>query len=247
MHKLLALIIVGFCFFISCKKGETKPAQPPVVIVPVDTTVQPLQTDTTTKYFLALGDSYTIGQSVEDSLRFPVQTAKILRQKSVLFYNPEIIATTGWTTGNLIDRLNSSPSLRSSYDIVTLLIGVNNQYQGKSQSQYNTEFTFLLNKAIQLAGNKKNRVVVLSIPDYSVTPFAAAADKTKIAAEIDAFNAINYQIASSVGVNYLNITGYTRLASNDPSLIAYDGLHPSGKEYKVWADTLAPMIQRALR
>jgi lysophospholipase L1-like esterase len=217
------------------------PRNDTVVVVPTDTTQTP------TKYFLALGDSYTIGQSVADTLRFPVQTIKKLTQSNVRFFPAEIIATTGWTTGNLLNRINTNPPLKSTYDIVTLLIGVNNQYQGLSQTQYQTEFTTLLNKAIVLAGNKKTHVIVLSIPDYSVTPFAAGYDRARIAAEIDDFNNINYLAATSLGVKYINITGYTRQAATDPSLIAYDGLHPSGKAYKEWADTLAPMIRAALQ
>ncbi|MGG9970832.1 SGNH/GDSL hydrolase family protein [Ferruginibacter sp. SUN002] len=225
----------------SCEKENT--AVPPVITE--DTTVVIKPKDTIRSY-LALGDSYTIGQSVLEEDRFPVQTVRLLITDSIKF-SSEIIAQTGWTTTNLLNRINSKPPLKSSYDIVTLLIGVNNQYQGLSQDQYRTEFTTLLNKSIVFAGNKTNRVIVLSIPDYSVTPFADGYNISKIAAEIDSFNVINKEITLAAGVTYLDITSSTRLAENDDSLIAYDGLHPSGKEYAKWAIWLAPMIKDALK
>ena len=197
--------------------------------------------------FLALGDSYTIGESVRLSERFPVQTVKYLQDQGINFSDPEIIAKTGWTTGNLLSALASAAPTKSTYDIVTLLIGVNNQYQRRTEQEYADEFLTLLNKAIQYVGNNKKRVIVLSIPDYSVTPFASGSDKVLIAKEIDAFNAINKTISNHAGVNYLDITGSTRLAVNDLSLVAIDGLHPSGREYKVWAEGLLPIIKTALQ
>jgi lysophospholipase L1-like esterase len=211
--------------------------------IPVPTVI----TDTTSsRSFLALGDSYTIGQSVPEPDRFPVQTAKYLTAQGINFGMPEIIAQTGWTTANLLGTLGLAAPLKPTYDIVTLLIGVNNQYQHGTQQEYADQFLTLLNMAVQYAGNNKKRVIVLSIPDYSVTPFASGSDKTLIAKEIDSFNVINKTIATQAGVNYLDITGSSRLAANDPSLIAADGLHPSGLEYKVWADGLVPIIKKAL-
>jgi len=204
--------------------------------------------DTTApKSFLALGDSYTIGESVPSSERFPVQTVKYLQDQGINFSDPEIIAQTGWTTGNLLSALYSIAPTKSIYDIVTLLIGVNNQYQRRTEQEYADEFLTLLNKAIQYVGNNKKRVIVLSIPDYSVTPFASRSDKVLIAKEIDAFNAINKIISNHAGVNYLDTTASTRLAVNDLSLVANDGLHPSGREYKVWAEELIPIIKTALQ
>lgn len=197
--------------------------------------------------FLALGDSYTIGESVPSSERFPVQTVKYLQDQGINFSDPEIIAQTGWTTGNLLSALTSAAPTKSTYDIVTLLIGVNNQYQHRTEQEYADEFLTLLNKAIQYAGNNKKRTTVLSIPDYSVTPFASGSDKILIAKEIDVFNAINKTISHHAGVNYLDITASTRLAVNDLSLVANDGLHPSGREYKVWAEGLLPIIKTALQ
>ncbi len=201
-------------------------------------------TDPAAKTYLALGDSYTIGQSVSEAERFPNQTVQILRSQNIKINDPKIIATTGWTTKNLLDAINAV-TLPTNYDVVSLLIGVNNQYQGRSLDEYKSEFTLLLNRAIDYAGNKPLHVFVLSIPDYSVTPFASGSNKTKIATEIDQLNAANKTIASQLGVNYLDITPISR--EPDPSLIANDGLHPSGKQYKRWADLLAPMIKAILQ
>ena len=198
------------------------------------------------KTYLALGDSYTIGQSVSEPERFPNQATALLRAQNIKINDPKIIATTGWTTHNLIDALNAN-TLQNNYSVVSLLIGVNNQYQGRSIDEYKTEFTLLLNRSIQYAGGKPTHVFVLSIPDYSVTPFAQNSDTAKIAREIDAFNSANKNISLQLGVNYIDITPISREAKNDVSLIANDGLHPSGKQYKRWADLLAPMIKLVLQ
>jgi len=201
--------------------------------------------DTLRKTFLALGDSYTIGESVSPTERFPAQTVSMLMD-SIQFSTPEYIAVTGWTTGNLLNSINSVPPTRSGYDFVSLLIGVNNQYQGRSLAEYRTEFTNLLNIAIRYAGNRPSRVTVLSIPDWSVTPFAAGRDTASIRAQIDAFNAANKEITLANGVQYINITASTRMALTDRSLLAADGLHPSGKAYKEWATFLATYIRSVL-
>lgn len=195
--------------------------------------------------YLALGDSYTIGQSVGIEERFPVQTVNMLRQQGTQINLPVIVATTGWTTGNLLNALAANPPSKN-YDLVTLLIGVNNQYQGRSQEEYRTEFSSLLGKAIEYAGGRKSRVFVLSIPDYSVTPFAQNSDTVTISNEIDAFNAINRQISQEAGVRYLNITDISREGRYDAEMNATDGLHPSGKQYREWAALLAPMMKASL-
>ncbi len=202
--------------------------------------------DTSMKHYLALGDSYTIGQSVAAPDRFPVQVVKMLNVSGHKMAKAEIIATTGWTTADLYDALKTKTSLLS-YDVVSLLIGVNNQYQGLSLEEYRTEFTALLQRSIELAGNNPDRVFVLSIPDYSVTPFAAASNRKKIAKEIDAFNAVNKEVASFYKVHYLYVTGESRKAAADPGLIATDGLHFSGKAYQVWARLLAGLMERTLK
>jgi lysophospholipase L1-like esterase len=195
--------------------------------------------------YLALGDSYTIGEQVADSERFPVQTAVLLRQQGYSVANPEIIATTGWTTDELEAGI-AAAHITQTYDIVTLLIGVNNQYRGWSLSQYESEFRELLKKAIAFAGNRSSHVVVLSIPDWGVTPFAADRDRQQIAVEINAYNAANKAIAQQMKVPYLDITAFTREALHDKDLVAADGLHPSGKDYHRWAAALAPLLQQAL-
>ena len=196
--------------------------------------------------FLALGDSYTIGQSVADSERFPAQTAQYLKNENIPVKDPEYIAVTGWTTLNLMSGIEYKNPAKN-YDIVTLLIGVNDQYQGMNISDYATHFQQLLNTSIELAGNRKRHVFVLSIPDYSATPFVDPSKKAQVSKEIDAFNAVNKQITQQYNIAYIDITPSTRLAATDPSLIANDGLHPSGKEYKVWANLLAPVIKHVLK
>jgi lysophospholipase L1-like esterase len=192
--------------------------------------------------WLALGDSYTIGQSVGTADRYPVQAATLLKEEGLSFSDPEIIATTGWTTGDLLNALQIR-SASPPPDIVSLLIGVNNQYQGRSLTEYRQEFSNLLRQSIQLAGNRPSHVIVLSIPDYSVTPFAKERDTGQIASQIDSFNSINYQLSSDYQVHYLDVTAESRKAAVDPSLIASDGLHFSPKEYAIWAELLKPFIK----
>ncbi len=204
------------------------------------------QTDTL-KTYLALGDSYTIGQSVNANETYPAQTVAILKNAGINFNAPEIIAKTGWTTADLQKAINHHQFAFAKYNIVTLLIGVNNQYQGKSELEYKNQFTELLQKAIQLAGNISSHVIVISIPDYSVTPFAQNSDTALIAREINSFNIINKEISSSYKVNYINVTDESRKAAADASLITYDNLHFSGKEYAIWAKMIAEVIRNCLK
>ena len=204
----------------------------------------PADTGATGLRMLALGDSYTIGQSVPEADRYPEQIVKKLcTNDHICFEKPQIIATTGWTTGNLLDAITSaSPS--GPYQAVTLLIGVNNQFQGLSQDEYKTQLMTLLQQSIALAGNQPSHVLVLSIPDYSVTPFGRSArDPLFIAAQIDSFNNINRQLAANYSVNWLDVTTESRKAATDPTLIAADGLHFSGKEYEIWARLMEPIIK----
>ena len=226
LRTFLIILITGS---ISCSKIYMSPVNP----------VEP-----SSKTYLALGDSYTIGQSVTYNETFPYHTVVLLRSQNINISDAQIIATTGWTTKNLLDALAATP-LPTNYDVVSLLIGVNNQYQGRSIEEYKTEFTLLLNRAIQYANNRPSHVFVLSIPDYSITPFAAGLDKVKIAAEIDLFNAANKIITLQLGANYLNITPISR--ETDMELLTGDGLHPSGKQYSRWADLLAPMMMQVLQ
>jgi len=199
-----------------------------------------------TKTFLALGDSYTIGESVAVTDRFPAQTAALLRQDGLKIADPVYIARTGWTTTNLQQAINAQ-NLAPNYDIVTLLIGVNDQYQRMDTSGYTSRFTQLLQKAIELARGNKRHVFVVSIPDYSVTPFVPASDKQRVSTEVDWFNRINKRITESFGVSYTDITPSSREGASNPSLIANDGLHPSGLEYRKWAQLLAPKIKAVLQ
>ena len=196
-------------------------------------------------YYLALGDSYTIGQSVAPAENFPNQVVALLHNDSFSFEPPRIIARTGWTTdelGNGIVESNSVEPLQQQY-FVSLLIGVNNQYRGRSVDNYKPEFEELLKKAIHFAGGHSEHVIVISIPDWSVTPFAIGRDRNKIAMEIDEYNAANKKISLQYNVEYLDITSWTREAATDLSLVAGDGLHPSGKEYKRWAEKIAAFFK----
>ena len=191
--------------------------------------------------YLALGDSYTIGESVPAGQSFPYQLVSELNKQKHILNNPEIIATTGWTTDELIDAILRSDVSDKKYDLVTLLIGVNDQYRGLSQENYKAKFQQILNTAIKLAAGNKKHVFVLSIPDYGVTPFGKENEAT-ISSQIDEFNVINKQISNTAGVNYLDITPISKLAKNDPDMIAGDGLHPSAKMYREWVKLLAPVV-----
>ena len=236
--KLPLSILAIFLVLTACKKHTVEDSLP-VYIPPAPAPIS------NTKKILALGDSYTIGQSVSSDQRFPDQVKTFLGYDSIQIAAPTYVATTGWTTGNLLSALNSG-NYSKDYDFVTLLIGVNNQYQGQPLAQYKTDFTELLTRAIQYAANRKNRVFVLSIPDYSVTPFAEGHDTAAISRAIDDFNAANKAITLQMGVSYTDITAISRLARTDQSFTAQDGLHPSGKQYTLWAQLLKPLMKASL-
>ena len=193
--------------------------------------------------YLALGDSYTIGESVSKDQSFPYQLAAKLNQVGINMSSPEIIAATGWTTDDLIKAIKKNP--RKKYDLVTLLIGVNNQYKGYSSDIYREEFKELLNTATIYAGGNKTHVFVISIPDWSVTPFAKKSDRDlqQVSDQIDLFNAINKEETLRKGIQYVDITSGLRKTDSDPSLIAEDGLHPSGKVYGEWVELLSGFIK----
>lgn len=196
--------------------------------------------------YLALGDSYTIGESVALNKNFPHQTVALLRKEKISIDDPVIIAKTGWTTDELQEMLNRT-RLQIPFDFVSLLIGVNNQYRGRSAEEYAEQFTQLLQQAIGYAGEKTNHVIVVSIPDWGVTPFAEGRDRAKIAKEIDAFNAINEKISNQYKVHYINITAFTREAATDKNLVAKDGLHPSAKDYARWAEKVKEVMMKELK
>lgn len=196
--------------------------------------------------YLALGDSYTIGEGLPEHDNFPSQTIKLLHSAGYNFEKPHIIAKTGWTTDELEAGVSNS-SLQEQYSFVSLLIGVNNQYRGRSLEEYTKDFEKLVRTAIQLAAGNPAHVFVLSIPDWSVTPFAEGRERKNISEEIDNFNSINRSLSETCKVNYIEITNSTREAAEDQSLITSDGLHPSAKEYGRWAQKLAAGIKQELQ
>lgn len=191
--------------------------------------------------YLALGDSYTIGESVPKEDRWPVQLVDSLREKGYSIQDPNIIAKTGWTTYELIDTVQKADPA-TNYDLVTLLIGVNNQYRGYDISTFRKEFKILLEKAIAFADGQKNHVFVVSIPDYGVTPFGQQKNPRKIARELKQYNSISANIAEKQGVSFINITPISKRAESDSTLVAEDGLHPSGKMYQKWVSRILPNV-----
>lgn len=196
--------------------------------------------------YLALGDSYTIGELVPMAENFPFQTVTMLRERHLDVADPVIVAKTGWTTDELQMAIREQ-GIKETFSIVTLLIGVNNQYRGRDVSAYQKEFQELLEQAIVFANGHARHVFVLSIPDWGVTPFASDRDRAQIAREIDAYNKVKHDVAAAFKCPYLDITDSTRRNGNNPAFLAEDALHPSGKEYAVWASRLAPVIEHMLR
>lgn len=203
--------------------------------------------DATVKHkytYLAIGDSYTIGEMVTENERFPVQLSARLNFDSIDITEPLIIAKTGWTTDELLAAIKEK-NVKDTFSIVTLLIGVNNQYRGRSSEGYRAELKQLLDIAVKYTGGKKENVFVLSIPDWGVTPFAEGKDRGKIAAEIDEYNRVKKEECEKLGVKYYDITGISRI--KDPDMIATDGLHPSGEMYKMWVDKIYSDIKTTLK
>ena len=197
---------------------------------------------------LSLGDSYTIGEGVEAHERWPNQLAARLRARGFGVSEPTIIARTGWTTDELSAAIDGSPPSRR-FDLVTLLIGVNDQYRGRAAEDYAAAFRALLQKTIGFAADGASRVVVISIPDWGMMPFAAAQgrDPERIAAEIDAYNSINRAEAARAGTRYADITALSRMVGRDRRFMAGDGLHPSGLMYESWDQLLLPIAEEVIR
>ena len=204
--------------------------------------------DTKIHTYLALGDSYTIGEAVEQRLSFPYQLVEKLKLAGLNVAVPRIIAKTGWTSDELQAAITAA-KMMDTYDFVTLLIGVNNQYRGYSAEVYRKEFKELLLTAIGFAGGNKAHVFVVSIPDWGATPFGKDSGKEPqaIGREIDQFNAINRQETLVAGVSYTDITPGSKLASSNVELVASDRLHPSGKMYADWASALLPSIEKTFK
>jgi lysophospholipase L1-like esterase len=243
--QIIIVILSGF--LLSCSSDE--PSSPIKTIPPIvnpPTTNPPISSSVN---YLALGDSYTIGQSVCETCRFPEQLKASLNAMYSSTISLKIIATTGWTTSNLLSAIESQKP-ESNYDLVTLLIGVNNQYQHKSFSVYEKEFPELVNKAIMLAKGDRKNVVVISIPDYAYTPYGQSLfgqQSTTISAEIDQYNSFAENYCNNNQVAFVSITDITRMGLSNPNLVASDGLHPSQTAYKMFVDRMMPKIKTALQ
>lgn len=235
MKKQIYLFTILFLSFFGCSND--------------DETVQniPIPTVRTINY-LALGDSYTIGQSVCETCRFPAQLKDSLKNhlpdSSII--SLKVFAQTGWTTTNLKTAI-ANENLMANYDLVTLLIGVNNQYQNRPFSLYETEFPELLQTAITLAKGNKNNVIVVSIPDYAYTPFGqSSSNPSAISSQLDNYNAFAKNHAESLGIEFVNITDITREGLINPNLVASDNLHPSELAYSKFVERLLPIAKTIL-
>jgi lysophospholipase L1-like esterase len=236
--------VVFFAVLSSGCGGSTVNTPPPRTVSkdePVDPPAPP-----GARRMLALGDSYTIGESVAPAERWPVQLVAALRARGETFADPTIVARTGWTTGDLSAALDKT-QLTKPYDLISLLIGVNNQYQGRDLEEYRRQFVALLGRAVDYAGGQASHVIVLSIPDWGATPFAASRDRVAIGNAIDQFNAVNKEESQRTGVRYVEITAGSRRAKDVPDLIAGDGLHPSAKMYTEWVGAALPEALAALK
>jgi lysophospholipase L1-like esterase len=236
MKNVFSVLLTVFILagLVSCNEKQTQVIQPEQE----EESMPPMK-------FLALGDSYTIGESVEIDERWPVQLADSLKSYDIEVANPKIIAVTGWTTGDLAQGIEYA-AITDTFNLVSLLIGVNNQYQGRSPTEFRVQFRELLQTAIKYANGVASNVIVVSIPDYGVTPFAANSDQEKIAREIDTFNSLKLIETNLLGARYVDITGISRNAAEDLTLIAEDGLHPSGKMYSQWVELILPEAREIL-
>ncbi|WP_303600885.1 SGNH/GDSL hydrolase family protein [Maribacter sp. 1_MG-2023] len=235
MHYKLTLIIFLFSFIPSCSQTEEIRSEQ-LVDAPNN---QEFIT------YLALGDSYTVGKSVDFDNSFPAQLSTKIEENKNLQVNTSVIAQTGWRTDQLISATGSRES--ADYNLVTLLIGVNNQFQSRPFSQYENEFTELLNKAINLAGNEANKVIILSIPDYYYTPYGQSNGDDLISLQLDKYNNFAKSIAKEKGVTFLDITDITRKGLDEPELVADDGLHPSRLAYEKFVERLYPLVSTRLK
>jgi lysophospholipase L1-like esterase len=197
--------------------------------------------------YLALGDSYTIGEGVAEDSRWPVQLARALRAEGIALDDPDIIAATGWTTDELDAAIDVAQPAHD-HALVSLLIGVNNQYRGRDVDEYRHQFAALLEHAIGFAGGRCERVLVLSIPDWGVTRYGheSGRDLAAIARELDAFNAAAHDICTARGVAFVDITPVSRDRGAAPEMLADDGLHPSAAMYSRWTQLALPVARRLL-
>ncbi len=239
MRSLHILLITLTALFGCNKRSETITTNGTDII-----TTKPMNNDSLT--YLALGDSYTVGEAEPQAQSYPYQLVALLNNIGYNVPRPNVIATTGWTTQDLINVIAASGITGKKFDFVTLLIGVNDQYQHLSIDVYKQNFTKVLNEAIQFAGGDTSKVFVISIPDWGVTPFANGQDSV-IYPEIMNFNAVNLGISKAAGVNYIDVTPVSRTALGDATMIAPDGLHFSGKMYAEWVKLLEPVVAAKLK
>ncbi len=263
----LCVVILSLMLILACKKGNSiamETPERPTPVKTIDTAKKPIDTPKkaidTVKMptidpnkgkqlnYLALGDSYTIGESVSTADNFPSQLVAQLQSKGLIINPPTVIAQTGWTTADLKAAIIASGVIQK-FNFVTLLIGVNNQYRGESEATYRKEFKELLQTALNYTSNEKTHVFVVSIPDWGVTPFAkqSARNQQTISKEIDVFNAINKEETLALGISYTDITPASKNAAYDLSLIASDGLHPSAKMYNGWAIAVAAQVTKVFK
>lgn len=238
MQKNIFFLIFGCFLFANCEK------MPIATLAPTPTTdLLPVQ-----RSYLALGDSYTIGQSVPDSARWSVLLNGLLANQKIRIVQHKIIARTGWTCNELQQQGIDVAADTTKYDLVSLLIGVNNQYRGQSIEAFRTEFRAVLQRALTFVkqGDKK-RLVVLSIPDWGYSPFGSTRNQGQISASIDAFNAVEQAECNDLGVIFLNITTLTRVNPSDIGYFANDGLHYSAKMHRLWAEKTLPYTTQILR
>jgi lysophospholipase L1-like esterase len=239
--KQIVTVILSI-FLLSCSSDtDSESSNSPIISIPKIPITGKIK-------YLALGDSYTIGQSVCETCRYPVQLNTSLEAiYPETSFSLKIIAKTGWTTSNLIAAINEE-NPQSDYDLVTLLIGVNNQYQGRDFSVYEKEFPELVTKAITLAKGDKKNVIVLSIPDYAYTPFGTMFGGTaKISTEISQYNTFAENYCKTNGVLFISITDITQRGIENPSLVASDGLHPSKEAYTLFVDRILPKVKVVLQ
>ncbi|MEG9328081.1 SGNH/GDSL hydrolase family protein [Salinimicrobium catena] len=229
MKKIFIVFALAFVFM-SCLDSEAEKKNP--------------IKETNELTYLALGDSYTIGESVHSSLRWPVQLSDSLRKRGIPLNHPRIIARTGWTTGDLLAAMDKRLK-EEQFDLVSVLIGVNNQYQGRSIEEYEKELREIFQRAIARSKSGAERVFAVSIPDYGVTPFGAENSET-IAKEVAEFNSVFKRVAGEFGVEFYNITPVSKKAKEDKDLTASDELHPSGKMYSLWVQEIADRLAEKL-
>jgi len=228
MTRYLLILLL----FFSCNQSEKSISDDPVL------PKEPIR-------YLALGDSYTIGESVMVEERYPIQLATMLTNDSFAVDETKIIAKTGWTTGELQAAINQEKP-DSNYQLVSLLIGVNNQYRGNSIDVYAKEFEGLLQQAVAFANGEKEKVFVVSIPDYAYTPFGQNADSEAITKGVSGFNVVNKQITDQYNIAYYNITPISQEGIEKPVLVAQDKLHPSGEQYRIWVESFYEDVRKQL-